>query len=65
MQDSNLEPITVSIKTGERLIGCGHTKMYELINEGVVDTIRIGRRRFLVYASLKALAEGGINASAA
>jgi hypothetical protein len=35
-------------------IGCGTTKLYELINSGVLDTRRSGRRTYITAASLEA-----------
>jgi len=37
----------VSIKQARRLIGVGHSRIYELINAGVLETIRIGKRRMI------------------
>ena len=54
-QNNKPEPLTVTVQEGERIIGIGHTKMYELINSGKIKTIKIGQRRLIVYSSLKAL----------
>ncbi len=55
--NSELEPITVTIETAIRVSSIKRTKLYALINEGRLRTITVGRRRLVVYASLKALAE--------
>ena len=54
-----LKPLAVPVDTGCYLIGVGRTKMYELINKGCIQTITIGRRRLITYASLESLANGG------
>jgi hypothetical protein len=35
-------------------LGCGTTKLYELINSGVLDTRRFGKRTYITAASLEA-----------
>ena len=53
------EPLTVSPKEAERLLGVSHTTLYELIRAGRIDTFRVRRRRMVNYASLKRFAAGG------
>lgn len=50
-----IKPLTVSLTTACALIGCGHSKLWELINNGTIQTIAIGRKRFAIYASLEEL----------
>ena len=50
-----LKPITVTIETALRASGLGRTKLYELIGNGTLKTITIGRRRLVVYSSLEAM----------
>jgi Helix-turn-helix domain len=52
------EPITVSVAEAMRLSGLGLTKIYELINDGRVKTVKVDQRRLVVYASLKAFLTG-------
>ena len=54
---SKIKPVTVTINTGLEITGLGRTKFYELINEGTIKTITIGRRRLVVFASLEALTQ--------
>ena len=49
-------PMLVSIKEARRLIGVGNTRIYDLINAGALETIRIGKRRMVRYSSLQKLA---------
>jgi hypothetical protein len=54
----DLEPLVVPINEGRRLAGnIGRTKFYELINEGKVKTIKIGRRRLVVVRSIREMLE--------
>lgn len=39
-----------------RISGIGRTKLYELINQGVIKTTTVGRRRLVIYSSLEELA---------
>jgi excisionase family DNA binding protein len=49
------KPLAVPVKTACKLVGVGNTMMWALIKDGRVQTIRIGRRRLVIYASLEAL----------
>jgi hypothetical protein len=49
------KPLAVSVKLACKLIGVGNTKMWELIKAGRVNTVSIGRRRLVLYASLESL----------
>jgi excisionase family DNA binding protein len=55
LSDYEAKPLTVSVKTACKLVGVGNTTMWELIKEGRVKTVRIGRRRLIIYASLEML----------
>ena len=52
--ESNLEPMTVTIQTAVKLSGLGRTKLYELMSKREIESVRIGTRRLIVFASLKA-----------
>jgi hypothetical protein len=52
---SSMKPLSVPVKTARELLGIGNTKMWELIKEQRVQTITLGRRRLVVYASLEKL----------
>jgi hypothetical protein len=38
-------------------IGCGHSKFYELLNSGVLDARRFGKRTYITAESLEAFVE--------
>ncbi len=48
-------PISVTVATARKLIGVGNTKFYELIKNGDLETVRIGRRVLVTYRSLERL----------
>jgi excisionase family DNA binding protein len=48
-------PLAVTVPSACRLIGRGNTKTWELIKQGRLKTIRVGRRRLVLYSSLEAL----------
>jgi excisionase family DNA binding protein len=52
------EPITISIKEALRISGLGLTKIYELINDGRLETVKVDNRRLVNYESLKSLLSG-------
>lgn len=56
-----MTPLSMSVNTAARAIGIGRTKLYELINSGKVDTIKIGRRTLITKASLDRLVNGEAN----
>jgi excisionase family DNA binding protein len=57
-QRRHLKPLTVTVKTALELLGIGRTTIYELIDQGIVKTTKIGRRRLVVYSSLEAITCG-------
>ena len=58
MTETNpLKPITVTVTTALAVTGLGRTKFYELVKEGRIRTVAIGRRTLVVFADLEKLAE--------
>jgi hypothetical protein len=51
------KPLTVSVKRGRELLDIGNTKIWEMINDGRLKTIKLDRKRLIVYSSLEALIE--------
>jgi excisionase family DNA binding protein len=51
VHDNN--PLLVSVPEGQRQLGIGKTKIFELIATGAIETVTIGRRRLIVAASLR------------
>lgn len=51
------EPLAIGIKTAVKLTGVGRSTLYELIQSGEIDTVKIGRSRLIPYRSIKRLVE--------
>ncbi|MBG6118183.1 MULTISPECIES: helix-turn-helix domain-containing protein [unclassified Sphingobium] len=52
-----MEPLTVRIKTAVKLTGIGRSTLYELIQSGEIETLKIGRSTFIPYRCIKRLVE--------
>ncbi|WCM26273.1 helix-turn-helix domain-containing protein [Sphingomonas sp. QA11] len=52
-----IEPISVRISTAVRITGICRSTIYELIGDGTIETVKIGRSTFILYPSLKRLFE--------
>jgi excisionase family DNA binding protein len=50
-----MEPVTVTVDGAKKAIGIGTTKLYELINSGQLETVKIGRRTLIKTDSIRAL----------
>ena len=49
-----MEPFLVSIVEAGRMLGLGRTKIYDLVKQGELEVVSIGRRRLVSVASVKA-----------
>ena len=54
-----LDPLAYSIADACRVTSIGRTRLYQLINEGRIETRKIGKRTLIPAASLRALLNGG------
>jgi len=52
--EPSVAPITVRIKDACRMTGIGRSKLYLLIAEGAIDTIKVGSMTLILVASLEA-----------
>jgi len=52
-------PLAYSVSEAMRVSSLGRTKIYELINNEVLDTIKVGRRTLVKASSLHKLVEHG------
>lgn len=50
-----VEPLTVKISTAVQLTGISRSRLYELIQSGDLETVKIGRATLIPFKSLKAL----------
>ena len=57
-QSSNTAPLAYSIADACRVTSIGRTRIYQLINEGWLESRKIGNRTIIPAASLRALVEG-------
>lgn len=53
--EQKIEPLTVRISTAVRITGLSRSRIYELIQSGDLDTVKVGRATLVQYGSLKAL----------
>lgn len=52
-----MESITVTVEGAKKALGLGHTKIYELIGAGRLQTIKVGRRTLVKTDSIRALVD--------
>jgi len=57
-QEVSQNPISVSVRTAVRLSGLGRTRLYEAIGRGEIASVRIGRRRLVLFDSLRRFLNG-------
>jgi len=50
-------PISVRVATAVRMTGIGRSKLYELIQEGAIDVVKIGSATLIPVDSLQRLLE--------
>ncbi len=50
-----MDPITTTIEGTKKATGLGVTKIYELIGEGRLEVVKVGRRTLVKTKSIKAL----------
>jgi excisionase family DNA binding protein len=48
-------PLTVTVSTAKKISGLGNTTIWALIKARKLESINVGRRRLIVYASLEKL----------
>ncbi len=50
-----MEPIATSVNGAAKALSLGRTTIYELINSGKLETVKLGRRTLIKTASIRAL----------
>lgn len=53
-----MENMLISIRDAAKLLGIGRSKLYDLMADGKLATVQIGRRRLVRTDSVRALALG-------
>jgi excisionase family DNA binding protein len=56
---TQLNPITVTVQA-RQITRLGNTKIYELIAEGKLRSVAVGRRRLIFVSSIHALLDGAV-----
>ena len=57
MSDNNHhEPLLVTTKAACQLLGVGNTKLYELLTQKRLESVKLGKARRITMASIRALA---------
>lgn len=52
-KDNRLEPLSVDIPEACRLTGLGRSKLYQLLGNGEIASVKVGKRRLITVASLR------------
>jgi excisionase family DNA binding protein len=55
MLENGLEPLTVRVVTAVRITGLSRSRIYELIQSGDLETVKVGRATLIIYVSIKRL----------
>jgi excisionase family DNA binding protein len=58
LEAMTVEPLAVRIAMAVRLTGISRSRIYELIEAGDLQTVKVGRSTLIPYSSLKALVGG-------
>ena len=53
--ERKIEPLTVRVSTAVRITGLSRSRIYELIQSGDLETVKVGRATLIQFGSLKAL----------
>lgn len=56
--EQKIDPITVRISTAVRITGLSRSRIYELIQSGDLETVKVGRATLVQFQSLKSLVSG-------
>ncbi len=54
---NKITPIAVSIPDAGRMVGLSRSRIYELMDEGTIESRKVGRRRLVLVRSLERLFE--------
>ena len=66
MNVTNVEPAALRMRDAAKFCGIGRTTLYQMISDGKLPNVKVGGRRLIPLAALKALvAPGGTNTAKA
>jgi excisionase family DNA binding protein len=57
LRDAHNVPLTVSVKAACELSGLGTRTIWQLLGDGTLESVHVGRRRLVNYESLRRLLE--------
>jgi excisionase family DNA binding protein len=57
--ESKIQPLTVRVSTAVRITGLSRSRIYELIQSGDLEAVKVGRATLIRYGSLLVLTAGG------
>lgn len=63
--NTKLPPANLSVPNGAQWLGIGQTKMWALIRDGEIQTVRLGSRTLLPLAELQRFQSRLVNGAAA
>jgi hypothetical protein len=52
-----VEPVALTIPNAQRMTGIGRTRLYDLMGSGAIDSIKVGKRRLVLVASIHRFVE--------
>jgi len=58
-----MSALLVSPRRAEQMLGISHKKLYDLLNAGELESLRIGNARRITVASIEALIQRGIQST--
>ncbi len=53
-----MRTLAISVNQTSKILGIGKTKIYELIEDGELESVKIGRRRLIKTKSIHSLLKG-------
>lgn len=53
--ETGADPLACSVREARYKIGISHTKIYELIADGSLKTVKIGKKRLVLVDSIREL----------
>lgn len=54
---NSVEPVSYSVADAKAALGIGRSKIYELMNSGVLRRVKIGRKTLIPASDIRALIE--------
>jgi excisionase family DNA binding protein len=52
-----MDVLVISVNEAARVLGVGRTSLYDMIRDGRIETLKLGRRTLIKTASIRSLVE--------